>query len=48
MREILKSKTIIGFIVIVLSLTIYGSRKTNIVNNFDNVKDNNSMYLYNI
>ena len=44
MREILRSKTIIGFIVVVLALTIYGSKKTEIIANLDTTENINSTY----
>ena len=39
MKEILKSKTMIGFIVISLSITIYGCKKPEATNSLD-INDN--------
>lgn len=44
MKEILKSKTMIGFIVVVLSLTIYGTRKPEVTNSLDTNENIESVY----
>lgn len=47
MKDILRSKSIIGFIIIVLALTVYGSGKSDTINNLDNDENTNYMYVYN-
>ena len=46
MKDILKSKTIIGFIVIVLALTVYGSKKNDAINNLNSNENADYVYLY--
>ena len=43
MKEILKSRTMVGFIVVVLSLTIFSCNKTD---NKTNLETNNIEYNY--